>query len=47
MKIGIDDAKRIVNKVTHGGGGGEGITRLLKSSSQRFCRSSSWTESPR
>ena len=34
MKIGIDDAKRIVNKVTNGGG--EGITRLLKSSSQRW-----------
>lgn len=33
MKIGIDDAKRIVNKVTNGGGG---ITRLLKSSSQRW-----------
>ena len=33
MKIGIDDAKHIVNKVTHGSGG---ITRLLKSSSQRW-----------
>ena len=32
MKIGIDDAKRIVNKVNNGGG----ITRLLKSSSQRW-----------
>ena len=32
MKIGIDDAKMIVNKVTNGGG----ITRHLKSSSQRW-----------
>ena len=40
MKIGIDDAKRIVNKVTHGGGGGGGITPLLKSGSKGFCRSS-------
>ena len=32
MKIGIDDAKQIINKVTHGGG----ITRHLKSSSQRW-----------
>lgn len=34
MKIGIDDAKRIVNKVTNWGG--SAITRLLKSSSQRW-----------
>ena len=34
MKIGIEDAKRIVNKVTNGGG--TAITRHLKSSSQRW-----------
>ena len=34
MKIGIEDAKHIINKVTHGKGGG--ITRLLKSSLQRW-----------
>lgn len=34
MKIGIDDAKLIVNKVTNGGG--IAITRHLKSSSQRW-----------
>ena len=33
MKIGIEDAKHIINKVTHGRGG---ITRLLKSSLQRW-----------
>lgn len=34
MKIGIDDVKLIVNKVNNGVGGV--ITRLLKSSSQRW-----------
>ena len=35
MKISIDDAKQIVNKVTQGGGVGA-ITRPWKSSSQRW-----------
>ena len=35
MKIGIDDAKLIVNKVTNVGGE-IAITRHLKSSSQRW-----------
>ena len=35
MKIGIDDAKLIINKVTNGGGW-IAITRHLKSSSQRW-----------
>lgn len=34
MKISIDDAKQIVNKVTQGGG--VAITRPLKLSSQRW-----------
>lgn len=34
MKLSIDDAKRIVNKVTNEGG--VAITRHLKSSSQRW-----------
>ena len=34
MKINIEDAKRIVNKVTNGRGWKAAITRLLKSSSQ-------------
>lgn len=35
MKISIDDVKKIVNKVTQGGGG-VAITRPWKSSSQRW-----------
>ena len=35
MKIGIEDVKLIVNKVTNGGGG-TAITLHLKSSSQRW-----------
>ena len=34
MKIGIDDAKQIINKVTNGGG--IAITRHLKLSLQRW-----------
>lgn len=36
MKINIEDAKRIVNKVTHEGGGWVAITRPWKSNSQRW-----------